>query len=221
MKKKIFNFLLCGFLILLLTGCGNASNTDRTNQSTGSSIESFDASKVEKNISISGADRAADNSLVAIVKNGNDKDVSIEVEAVFYDAEGNTLGSDSEYLSIYSNQEMACNFYNTPTDYSDYEINIKAEENYYENYSNQIEVTNNNTGEQIVVQVTNNSSKQIDSVDIAVVFYNKGKIVGYSDSYEYDLRSKETATANIYYPYDSNYDDVAFDEYKVYVSAYN
>lgn len=220
--KKVLGILLCGFLVLSLTGCGNSSDTDNTNQSSGSNTqEKFNAEKIEKNISISESAEAADNTIVAVIKNNNDETVNIEVEAVFYDADGNTLGSDSDYLSIYNNQEMACNFYNTPSNYSDYEINIKAEESYYKNYSNQIEVSNNNTGDQIAVQVTNNSSDDIESVDIAVVFYNEGKIVGYSNNYENDLRSKGTATANIYYPYDSNYDDVAFDEYKVYASAYS
>lgn len=220
--KKVLGIILCGFLVLSLTGCRNSDSTDNTNQSSGNSAkEKFDASAIEDNISISEADVALDGTLVAIIKNGNDETVNIEVEAVFYDEDGNALGSDSDYLTIYNNQEMACNFYNTPTDYSDYEINIKAEENYYTNYSNQIEISNNDTGEQIVVQVTNNADNTIESVDVAVVFYSDGEIVGYNSAYEYDLRSGSTSTSNIYYPYDSDYNDVSFDEYSVYVSAYS
>ena len=116
---------------------------------------------------------------------------------------------------------MACNFYNTPSDYSNYEINIKAEDNYYNNYSNQVDIKDNNSGEQITVQVTNNAGEDIEYVDTAVVFYRDGKIVGYDEDYSDDLRDEKTATFNINYPYNENYDDVTFDEYKVYVSAYS
>ena len=36
-----------------------------------------------------------------------------------------------------------------------------------------------------------------------------------------DLREGQTSTSNIYYPYDENYDDITYDSYKVFVSAYN
>ena len=219
MKKKIFIFALCGFLILSLTGCDNSTNN--SNQSGGKSANNFDANKIEKNISISDETIAPDNTLVTIIKNGNDETVNIEVEAIFYDANGNPLGSDSAYLSIYNKQEMACAFYNIPSGYSDYEINIKANKNFYTNYSNKINVTSNDTGEQIVVQVVNNSDKDIESVDLVAVFYKDGKIVGYDIAYKNELRSGVTSTSNIYYPYDANYEDVSFDNYKVYVSAYS
>ncbi len=219
--KKILVCLLCStILAFLLTGCGN-STVDESNQSSGIASSDFDAEKIEENISISEIDEALDGSLVAIIKNGNDEDVSLEIEAVFYDADENSLGSDSCILSIYKNQEMACEFYDTPSNYSNYEINITAEENYYINYSNQIEITNNDTGEKIVVQVTNNAGEELESIVVAVVFYKDGKLVGFSSSYDYNLRDGNKSTFNIYYPYDKNYDDVSFDEYKVYVSAYN
>ncbi len=219
MKKKIFIFALCGFLILLLTGCGKS--TANSNQSGGNSANNFDATKVEKNISISEETIISNNSLVAIIKNGNDESINIEVEAVFYDADGNPLGSNSAYLSIYNKQQMACNFYDIPSGYSDYEISIKATKPIYTNYSNKIDVTSNDTGEQIVVQVTNNSSDTIDNIDIATVFYKNGKIVGYENGYDSDLKSDATSTSNIYYPYDANFENVSFDKYKVYVSAYS
>ena len=222
MKKKICSFLLCGFLILSLSGCGNDPNTNNSNQARGTNNKNeFNAETIEKNISITGSAEAEDGTLVAIVKNNNKESVSLEVEAVFYDENGDSVGSDTNYLSIYNNQEMACNFYNTPSDYSNYEINIKAEDNYYNNYSNQVDIKDNNTGEQITVQVTNNAGEDIEYVDTAVVFYRDGKIVGYDEDYSDDLRDEKTATFNINYPYNENYYDVTFDEYKVYVSAYS
>lgn len=220
MSKKLLSIVLCGFLMIGISGCGN-SDTDNSNQSRGTNENSFDAKKVEKNISVSEEGIAADKTLVAIIKNGNKESVDLEVEAVFYDEEGNSVGSDTSYLSIYGNQEMACNFYNTPTNYSDYEINIKANESVYDNYSNKVEVKDNNTGEQLAVQVVNNAGQDINNVDVAVVFYKDGKIVGFGNDLASDLREGETSTSNIYYPYDENYDDVTFDEYKVFVSAYN
>ena len=220
MSKKLFSILLCGFLVLGVVGCGNEAKTDSSNQSTGTN-ESFNAKKIEKNISITEEGIAADNTVVASIKNKNKEAVDLEVEAVFYDEEGNALGNDTAYLSIYNNQEMACNFYNVPENYSDYEIKIKANDSLYKNFSNKVEVKDNNTGEQLAVQVVNNAGKDIENVDVAVVFYQDGKIVGFGNDLASDLRDGETSTSNIYYPYDENYDDVSFDEYKVFVSAYN
>ena len=164
---------------------------------------------------------AADKTLVAIVKNDNNSAVELEVEAVFYDVDGNSLGSDTSYLYINKNQEMACDFYNVPENYNDYEINIKASEPIYTNYSDKVEIKDNDTGEQLAVQVTNNAGKDIDSVDVAVVFYQGDKIVGFGSDLATDLREGQTSTSNIYYPYDENYDDITYDSYKVFVSAYN
>lgn len=220
MMKKVLIYLLCStVLVFLLAGCGNSSNDDSGKKSANKGSD-FDTEKIEKNITISEIEEAKDGSLVAIVKNDNDEVVEIEIEVVFYDSEENSLGSDTCYLSMYNKQEMACEFYDTPSDYNDYEVNVVAEENYYPNYFNQIEVTDNDTGEQVVVQVTNNADEEIEVIDVAVVFYKDGKIVGYSGSYESNLRSGSKSTSNIYYPYDENYNDVSFDDYKVFVSAY-
>lgn len=217
MRKKLFGAILCGFLVFSLAGCGNDAESDRGSFS----VDGFNAEKVEKNISVSAEGIASDKTLVAIVKNNNNSSVEVEVEAVFYDADGNSLGSDTAYLYIDKKQEMACNFYNVPKNYSDYEINIKANDPVYTNYSDKVEVKDNDTGEQLAVQVKNNAGKDIESVDVAVVFYQGDKIVGFGSDLATDLRKDQTSTSNIYYPYDENYDDITYDSYKVFVSAYN
>ena len=215
MKKKLFIFLLCGFLALSLSGCGNNSS-DSTSQG-----ESTSAEDLEKNISVAEEGITESNLLVIVVSNDNDESVYVEVEAVFYDEDGNALNSETTYMSIYSNSEMACYFYNTPSDFDTYEINFDADNSYYEDYSDQVEITDNDTGSQVTVQATNNSSETIESIDVAVVFYRDGTIVGFDEDFSYDLDAGKTDTFNIYYPFDENYENVEYDEYKVYFSAYN
>lgn len=215
MKTKLFVFLLCGILALSLSGCGNDSSDD-TSQS-----ESNSSNSIEENISIVESSQSESGKLVAIVKNSNDEPVYVEVKVVFYDEEGNTLNSETAYMSISSNSEMSYYFYNTPSDYDTYEFTFDAETDYYENYTNQFDITDTDTGEQITVQTTNNSSETVDYVDVAIVYYRDGVIVGYDEDFYYDLEAGQTATFTLYYPFDADYEEVEYDDYKVFFSAYN
>lgn len=157
---------------------------------------------------------------VVIIKNNNDVDIyDFEIEALFYDKDDNLLGSSKRVLDIFEKgQESATKFDDTPSNSEKVKFNIRlGKSTYYESHLSEMKLVHNNTGKQIVIQITNNSTKKIEMLPLGVVFYKNGEIVGYSDYEEYDLTSGDTATINISYPYDKSFDDVKFDDYKVFI----
>ena len=81
------------------------------------------------------------------------------------------------------------------------------------------EMTSNNTGEQISVQVKNNNDIAFDSITVLVAYYRNGSIVGCVEGYANDTTTPANGTAyiNVYYPENSNYDEVSFDKYETYL----
>ena len=216
MYKKIFIALFCCFLILSLTGCNN-SEKDRGSYS----VQGFDKEKHEKNIKILESEITTYGELVAIIKNNNDIDVSLNLEVNFYDKEGNPLGSDNSNIFVSNNSEMATCFTDIPKNYSDYKITFTADEPSFKDFTDKIKIKDNDTGEQLAVEITNNAKQTIEEVNIDVVYYKDSKIIGFDANGENDVKNNDSKIINIDYPYDKNFDNIPFDNYKIFVSAYN
>ena len=157
--------------------------------------------------------------LLVFAKNDTNTVADMDIEVEFYDENGAFVGSDIDYLTaVAPGNEIVVEMYNTPTKFSTYKVYVNEEETYNIEYLDEIETSHNNNGEEIAVQVKNNSSDEIDYITVAVVFYKNGEIVGFSDGIESSIKAGRSGNFNIYYPYDANYDDVEFDDYKVYVT---
>ena len=58
----------------------------------------------------------------------------------------------------------------------------------------------------------------IEFMTASVVYYNQGKVVGIEDGIASDVKPGRTGNFNIDYPYNSEYEDIKFDDYKVFVT---
>ena len=225
MKKtnNIFKLFIFIFIFtILLTGCGKSAspNSSGTNTSSGNadSETNSQSSNLEKNITSSGA-TTAKGSLVVFAKNNNKTAVNMEIEVEFYDKENKIVGSDSESIeSVGSNAEIAVEMYNTPSSFDNYKIFVDVEETTNITYFDKIELTHNNNGKEIVVQVKNKSKETIEYMNVAVVFYQGDKVVGYDYGTESDTKSGRSANFNLNYPYNKRYDNIKFDNYKVFIN---
>ena len=231
MKKNLLNItgkiMLAVLCMGLLVGCSNdskESSTGKKPNGTGSNDneekeDSKDADLGE-NVKVSG-EVGKDGRLVVIAKNNNKVAVEMEIEVEFYDANGKIVGSDTEYyFAVDPNREVAGQMYDTPEKFDNYKIYVdakKAEES-YTTYFDQIEVVHNNNGEEIIVQVKNNSKDVIDEMDVSVVYYQGDKAVGIDYDMESEIKSGRSANFTFYYPEDQNYNEVKFDSYKVFVN---
>lgn len=232
MKKynfKLANLLIFSFmLICFVTGCSNndakdaspnSSGTNPNNNSGNSSQnENYTSSQLEKGITSSGAVTQL-GKLVVFVKNSNNVPVDMEIEVEFYDANGTIVGSDSDSLiAVGSNTEIAVEMYSTPEKFDNYKIYVDVEQSDEISYHNKLETTHNNNGEEIVVQVKNKSENIIEYITVSVVYYQNGQVVGIDDSIESDIKSGRAANFSLDFPYNKRYDDIRFDEYKVFVN---
>lgn len=223
MKNKVYSLIVILLGVIVLTGC----NAVRTPNSTGTNTASGNtanakAADLEKNIT-SSAEMSQEGKLIVFAKNGNKQNIELTVEVEFYDENGTVVGSGKENLySVGANSEIAVEIYDTPSSFSKYEVYTDAEATtYIKDYSDQIEISHNKT-DSVVAQVKNNSSDTISSMQVAIVFYNGEKVVGYDYEYASDVKAGRSGNFSFTNPYDRNYDDLKYDNYKIYVnSAYS
>lgn len=221
MKKRIFNLFIILIGIVLLTGCvfksPNMSNTKNTSTTDKPAQKSEPSGKLEKNITSSAATTAR-GSLIVFVTNNNNKDVDLKIEVEFYDENEKIVGSSEDYIfGVGAKAQIVSEMYDTPEKYSTYKIYTDADESIYKTYFDEIEVTDNKT-DKVVAQVKNNSKDTIEYMEIAVVFYQGETVVGYDSEYVTNVKPGRSGNANFYEPYDNDYNDVEYDNYKIFVN---
>lgn len=172
----------------------------------------------EENSNVKGVVTKKGN-LIVFTKNNKKVPVDMDFEVEFYDENGKIVGSDTdELVAVGAGREVAVEMTNLPKNFKTYKIYVDEEKSEKTEYFNQIEATHNNNGENIVVQVKNNSKDVIDNVTVIVVYYNKGEIVGSDEDMVFDVAAGRSGNFTLYYPYDAEYNDIKFDDYKVIVT---
>ena len=220
--KKIITCLVALFAVALVSGCSinlPIGPTREANSTGGNQIDKFVKEKNPgDNVSTKGA-LAKNGKLILFIENKNDKPVKMDIEVEFYDDENKLVKSGKDSLTgVRANSEVAIEIYDTPEKYADYKIFVDAEYDDYLVFDKELEMTDNNTGEEVAVQVTNNSEDNIDWISVSVVYYKDKIPVGISEGLESDIKPGRSANFNIGYAYDKNYDDVEFDDYKVFIN---
>ena len=219
MKKKLFLFLSVVALIII-TGCNNNAkpSSTGTNTSSGSGSDSKEDLKLSENITSSGA-ITADGKLVVMATNGNNVAVDMSIEVEFYDANGTIVGNGNDMLeAVGPKAEIATEIYGTPDSFNNYKIYVDVEKTDNISYFDKLELTHNNNGEDIIVQVKNKSDDVIEYMDVSVVYYKENKVVGYDDDLQLDVKAGRSGNFTLHFPYDKRYKDVSFDNYKVYIN---
>lgn len=214
--KKILCLI---FMVFMVVGCSN-SDGEASNVSSGVNSSSTGTVKenYEKKIVTSGA-ITADGELVVFAKNNSSVALDMEIEVEFYDSSNVIVGSEEEYIvSVGANAEVAIKTYDAPDSFDSYKIYVDAEKADDINYFDKIELTHNNNGDEILVQVKNNSNDEIETISVTVVYYLGDKVVGADSDSDYDIKPGRSANCTLYYPYDKRYKDVNFDNYKVFVN---
>ena len=161
------------------------------------------------------------NKLLLFTKNETSKTYDLDIEVEFYDASGKLVGSDNEYvIGIAPGQEAVVQMYSTPEEFDSYKVYIDEKESYYVSAYKDLTITSNDNKKtnEIVIQVKNNSSKTISSVEVGVVFYKNNKVVGFDYDFDTKVNTGRSANLSVYYPYDNNYKDIDFDDFEVYIN---
>lgn len=213
MKKKIL--LLClAAMMLFVTGCNKGGG-----EATGGNDIYKENEKLTDKIK-SEVFQMANGELVAIIKNDNKQVVDLDITVEFYDENNQFIKEAEEFVfGVGAGREVAVNFYDTPENFATYKLYADANKDYAITFYDKVELTHSNNGENILVQVKNNSGTVIDSMEVAVVYYKDGKAIGYDYDLESSVKADRTANFELHYPTDKNYREIPFDTYKVFLNS--
>ena len=228
----IIMILLIG--IFALTGCANGNgevmNPSYTEPETIEAEEqAIEELKTNIEKEVMGITPSGD--YVIKLKNNNNTPVYVDdVSVRFFDAEGNFVKKENAYDSYFcipANNEVVTyvkRYDNNFSEYAKSEIEVILGEPLYTYYSENLDVKANDTNEEIAVTIVNNNDAELDCIEVNVVFLKEGSVVGIEEGISYDEKIEANGGAayiNVDYPSDSDYEEVAFDEFKVYImSAY-
>mgnify|MGYP006888337651 FL=1 len=238
--QSIAGIVLCAITLLLAimslyniyNTFSDISTTTSTNIETGKQ-ETTSNEDLKKNITVEALGITKNGDFAFKIINNNDQAVFVDtVNTVFKDANGNFMEkaqSQAQYFGIPANSEVVN--YNWGYDknfsnYPNYEFEIELSDSSWITDNmvlDNFEITANNTGKQIAVQVKNNNDVSFESINILIAYYQNGSIVGCENGYANTSTTAANGTAyiNVDYPKDSKYKDVTFDDYKVYLLEAN
>lgn len=230
MKKKFF--IIAGVLVLsfsLFACSGDNSQSAEGEAAAGNTVENSETSENSEGSAASSdelskkittnAEVGKRDKLIVTAKNENKAIIDMEIEVEFYDGDGIIVGSASEdFYGVGSGGEVAIELYDTPEKFDSYKVFADAEPTTCTSYYDKVKLNHNDSGEQVAVQLTNESEDEIQALEICVVYYREGKIVGAVDSSESDVKAGRSANFNVDYPVSKNYENVRFDKYKVFIN---
>ena len=217
--------LVAGIIVgvILLTG----GKKDENNSENNEVVENNEKDNTEKGSETDSKIKYTEhttkrNSIVLIVKNNNSKTVDVEFDIDYYDANNVIVGRDTEYLyAVPANYETVIEFRGSDKAYDHYKITYKSEKTEYNtSHFNDVKlnVKELKEDEEFEVVVSNSAKENIESIEVAIVFYKDGKVVGFEDDFDYDIPAGQSVLLTVDYPYDSEYETIEFDEYKAYLT---
>jgi len=203
--KKKFLSLLCGSLILgLATGCGTSSDE----------AKKYDINvNADENIVVKTyVDYEKDYLIVQLTNNNSYNIGCFDVEAIFYDGNGNKIGEDdsSSNLDFMKGGNYVVSI-DLPED-NEYnniipnkiDLSVKIDQEYQSIvgegtlYNDKILTSYKRVGDELEIKVTNNSGVELSTVEVSVLFMKNGKPIYVDDlSGYFDIGESDTEMIDI------------------------
>ena len=153
--------------------------------------------------------------MIVYLTNNNDYNIgSLDVDAKFYDENGNNVGDDSNTFLDFVSDGNYVYTVDLPhdSDYNNYvpdkiDLSIKVDKEYQDVvgggtlYNDKVATSYTKSGDEIEVTIKNNSGVELNTVDIAVMFIKNGKPI-YVDDISGYLEVGESETVSIDIPED-------------------
>ena len=206
MKKKIGLSLLVLLGVVGLTVCGTTSDDSKKYDINVNASENIEVKTY--------VDHDKDY-LIVYLTNNNDYNIgSLDVDAKFYDVNGNNIGDDSNtFLDFVSGGNYVYTV-DLPhdDDYNNYvpekiDLSIQVDQEYQDYvgggtlYNDKVATSYTRSGDEINVTIKNNSGVELYTVDVAVLFMKNGKPI-YVDGISSYLEVGESETESIDIPED-------------------
>lgn len=165
--------------------------------------------------------------VVLILKNTKKYVQNVSVKVVYYNGKKKMIGTSSDSNYALEGKKKCAMYLNAPHDknyrdleYDSFKININAEkeQNVISRVS-KISVSSDEGEENVTVKVKNKSKEELFSVQIAIVWYDeKGDAIGHDYKHAECTKPKSTDYLTFDYPYDSDYETIYPDSYKIFVN---
>jgi hypothetical protein len=169
--------------------------------------------------------------VLVLVKNNGEQAQKVDIQVIYYDENDNIVGTNQDYIiQVNPGQEQTKEIYLPyDSDYEDvsfsrYEVSVTGSVDefylgYYKNAADALEITSNQSGNKVITQFTNNTEEEFSSVEFGIIYYKDGKVVGYNEDIEMNVKPGKTVTEEQYPPYDEDYNDIPYDDYKIYLNS--
>lgn len=180
---------------------------------------------------ITQTDYAAPKSLILVYENKNAVDVQLEITVTYYDENDDLLFLRNSYIWGCAAGGRAAVDVPYPYDkdyndipYSRYEITALAKEVdyrfYSQNYGTQFQIKSNpGSRGSVLASITNPTGMTFDSVELMCIYYKDGSAIGITSQYISDMEKK--ANVEFSAPYDSDYNDLEYDDYEIIINGTN
>lgn len=162
--------------------------------------------------------------IVGFYTNNNEFPVSLEVKIVYYNSSGDILDYSTDWNNcLGAGKRTAFNF-SFPTDenydyvpYSSYKAFLEVEKSSWDDDSSNIKYNANVGASSIMCEVSNMGTKDLYSICLACVYYDKNnKVIGYDYSYPDCEKAGTSNIISFYLPYDENYDTIIPSSYQIF-----
>lgn len=157
--------------------------------------------------------------IVEFTNTGAESIPDMEVEMILYDKDGNILTSESDGHDVFlpgSTVVTQKSIYGIDdADLAQLKVIIDTEKytNHYVNHVDNLDFKGSVNGNKVFLEVTNNDSDEIEEIEIVVVFYKDGRIVGADEKETHHLGSGKEYVFEF-----SGYEDTEADSYQYFVN---
>ena len=225
---SIFVVVLLAGIYIAVSILGGSSDNEETE--TAEKANSTSKDSLKKNIKIT-VEEDNNGDLIVFIKNRNSKDVNLTGSVDLFDANGNKIG-DSQHFSydpIASNEETVRPITVVYKDeYDHYEINYEVSTKYYSvNNNSDVVIMDEekyddewNVGG-VKFQVKNKGKDTIGTIALTVLFYQDGRIAGYSTTNVTKLGPDEVKDVEVRRSLDRNGNYFEFDSFKIFYHSYS
>lgn len=176
-------------------------------------------------ISLTGTKIVNDNILVKVDNTKSDT-YDVVFELTVYNENNEVVRVFEETALAASPKKISYHVVNTTDVLEDnytYDIKVKEEikkdESYI--YSDKMTQKSEIKDDVIEVEITNKTDDMIDSVQVAVVYYNAKEVVNYTNQFISNFYAASAMLETVYIPKDENGELIKFDNHEVIITAYN
>lgn len=178
------------------------------------------AEEMDNNVNVVLLDKLSSRDFAVEIENNNSTAVTVEVNIIFYDLNGNIIDTKEVYSYVEKNSKWYKGVYVSSDsgikNYAKAEITKKVYDwsKYSLTSSVEAKLTQGTDGK-VFAQLTNKSDKIIEDAEISVLFYYQNKIVGV-ETVDFDnIRANASETEEVDIPWDDNYKAIQYDKVEI------